>query len=198
MTRSETPPELCGWQKLDAGVGEGGRHVFHRLRQRDPGLQAGHGHRAAAHLLRRALGMDDAATSGHQVHIARRNHHFRAERIAVADFAVEQVGHRRKADMRMRAHVEHLAGAQDGRAHLVEEDERANHAALRRRQRAAHFEAAYVLGGGEDHGFDQVRGGAVAGGWVYAGEEAHGNQCLSRKSQKLIHLWKIGARRPHP
>ncbi len=125
MTRNETPPEFAVGKRADAGVGEGRRHVLLRLRQRDPCLQAGHGHRAAAQLLRRPLGMDDAPARRHQIHIARRNHHLRAKRIPVADFAVEQIGDGGKADMRMRAHIEHLAGRQDRRAHLVKEDERA-------------------------------------------------------------------------
>ena len=54
---------------------------------------------------------------------------------------VEQIGDRGKPDMRMRAHVEALAAAEFDRAHLVEKNERADHAALRRRQRATHLES---------------------------------------------------------
>ena len=79
------------------------------------------------------------------------------------DLAVEQIGDGRKPDMRMRAHVERLAGAQDRRAHAVEEDERADQPALGRRQRAAHLEAANVLGVGDHHQLDGVAGEGVAG-----------------------------------
>ena len=63
------------------------------------------------------------------------------EAVLVKDLAFEEVGHRGKADMRMRPHVEPASGRQAHRAHLVEEHERADHAALHGRQRAAHLEA---------------------------------------------------------
>ena len=71
--------------------------LFLAVRQRQPGLQAGNRHRRAAQFLRRALGMDDAAPGGHQVHVAGLDHHLGAERIAVPDLAVEQVGDGRQA-----------------------------------------------------------------------------------------------------
>ena len=57
------------------------------------------------------------------------------------DLAFEQVGHGRKADVRMRTHVEAFAGRERHRPHLVEEYEWADGALLRRRQRTAHLEA---------------------------------------------------------
>ena len=74
--------------------------------QRQPGLQAGDRHRRAAQFLRRALGMDDAAARRHQVHVAGRDHHFGAERVAVPDLAVEEIGDGGEPDMRMRPHVD--------------------------------------------------------------------------------------------
>lgn len=58
----------------------------------------------------------------------------------MADHAVEQVRHRRQPDVRMRPHVEPLAGAEALRAHLVEEDERTDHLLPRRGQHAPHRE----------------------------------------------------------
>ena len=65
--------------------------------------------------------------------------------------------------MRMRAHVDALAEEELGRAHLVPEDERADHLAAGRGQRAADLEAAEVAGAGHDHGLDRIAGEAVAG-----------------------------------
>ena len=72
------------------------------------------------------------------------------------DLAGEQIGDGREPDMRMRPHVDALAGAEFRRAHVVEEDERPDHAALRRGQRAADREAAEVAGARDDHALDRV------------------------------------------
>src|SRR5580698_156786 len=50
--------------------------------------------------------------------------------------AFEQIGHGRKTDMGMRAHVDPLAGREFRRPEIVEEDERADRAASRLRQDA--------------------------------------------------------------
>ena len=90
------------------------------------------------------------------------------------DLAVEQVGDGGEPDMRMRPHVEAVAGLEHGRAEMIEEHERADHARLRRRQRAAHREAVAEIGGARhDHGLDRVALEFVAGGGVLAGEETH-------------------------
>ena len=62
----------------------------------------------------------------------------------------EQPGHRREVDVRMRTHVDPLAGREPRRAELVDEHERPDHAALRARDRAPHLEAAEVVGDGDD------------------------------------------------
>ena len=85
------------------------------------------------------------------------------------DLAVEEVGHGGEPDMRMRAHVDALAEEELGRPHLVEEDERPDHLPLRRRQRAAHLEAAEIAGARHDHGLDRIAGGAVARLRIIAG-----------------------------
>ena len=53
----------------------------------------------------------------------------------------EEIGDGGKADMRMRAHVEAVAGGKLHRAELVEEDEGADHAPLRGREYALHGKA---------------------------------------------------------
>ena len=89
------------------------------------------------------------------------------------DFAVEQIGDGRKPDMRMRAHIDADAGLEFRRAHMVEKDEGADHAPLRRRQRAADFEAAEIGRARHDHALDRVALKGVAGLGILAGEKAH-------------------------
>ncbi|MCY1297844.1 hypothetical protein D9M70_472970 [compost metagenome] len=90
------------------------------------------------------------------------------------DFAVEEIGDGRKPDMRMRAHVDRLAGAQQRRAHAVEEDEGTDQAPLRRRQGAANLQPADIAGARNDQMFDGVTGGFVAGERIGAWKERHG------------------------
>jgi hypothetical protein len=78
--------------------------------------------------------MHDAASGDHPVHVARPDRLAHAEAVLVKDFPLEKIGHCRKADMRMRPHVETRSRRQAHRAHLVEEHERADHAALHGRQ----------------------------------------------------------------
>jgi hypothetical protein len=182
----DTAGEPLGVDHRQVGL----RRVFkHRrdllaiLGQGKPGLQARYGVVAAAGFLRRALGMDNAAAGRHQVHVAGFDHHLGAERIAVANGAVEQIGHRRQPDMGMRPDVERLAGAQDRRAHAVEEDERADQPPARGRQGAANLEAADVAGVRHDHQFDRVAAGRITGTGIVSGKEAHG---ASRGAGKAI------------
>ena len=60
------------------------------------------------------------------------------------DLAREQIAHGRKPDVGMCPYIELAveAESQIDRSHVVEEDEGANHTALRERQDAADFEAA--------------------------------------------------------
>ena len=121
-----------------------------------------------------ALGMRDAAPGGHPVHLARTDGGEGAEAVAVLDFAVEQIGDGREPDMRMRAHVDAHAGLEFGRAHVIDEDEGADHAPLRRRQRAPHFEGAEIGRARHDHALDGVALEGVAGFGILAWEKAHG------------------------
>ena len=72
------------------------------------------------------------------------------------DLAVEQIGDGRQPDMRMRPDIDRprKAGREVHRAHVVEEDERADHAALGEGQDAPHFEAAEVAAARFDDEFD--------------------------------------------
>ena len=89
------------------------------------------------------------------------------------DLAVEQIGDGGEPDMRMRAHVEAVAGLEHGRPEMIEEHERADHARLRRRQRAPHREAVAEIGGARhDHRLERVTLEFVAGGRVLAWERS--------------------------
>ncbi len=72
------------------------------------------------------------------------------------DLAVEQVGDGGKPDMRMRPHVDAVAGVEHRRPEMVEEDERPDHARMPRRQRAMHLEAAEIDRARHDHLLDGV------------------------------------------
>lgn len=107
-----------------------------------------------------ALAVRDAAARGHPVDFVRVDLLFDAQAVAMHDPAREQIGHRRQADMRMRAHVDAAVDArgQVERSDVVEEDERPHHAPLGERQHAADFEtaaqaAAALLDDHVNHGF---------------------------------------------
>ncbi len=90
------------------------------------------------------------------------------------DLAVEQIRHGGKPDMRMRPHVEPVAGAEFRRPEMIEEDEGPDHARARRRQRAPHREAvAEIDGARHDHLRDGVAGIGVARLRILAGKETH-------------------------
>jgi hypothetical protein len=59
----------------------------------------------------------------------------------VLELATEEVGDGRETNMGMRACVDAPARDELSRSHLVEEDERPDHLALRRRKRAANLKA---------------------------------------------------------
>jgi len=96
--------------------------------------------------------------------------------VLVEDLAFEEVGHRGKTYMRVRPHVEPGPRRQAHRAHLVEKHERADHAALDGRQRAAHLEALAQIARRRRHNrFDGLKFGrhgslfcAPPGGSVHA------------------------------
>ncbi len=67
----------------------------------------------------------------------------------------------RKANMGMRADVDAPARDELSRSHLVEEDERPDHLALRRGKRAANLEITDVARSRHDQGFDGLDGDGV-------------------------------------
>ena len=72
---------------------------------------------------------------------------FAAHAVAVHDLAREKIGDGGQADMRMRANVDMARNARRhvDRPHMIEEHERADHAALRMGKDAADFEPAKIF-----------------------------------------------------
>ena len=99
--------------------------------------------------------MDDPAARGHQVDRAGLDHRVRADAVAMLDRAFEQIGDRGEVDVRVRPDVHALAGRKPRRAELVDEDERADHRPLARRQGPVDLELAEVVGDRRD---DQFQG----------------------------------------
>jgi hypothetical protein len=116
--------------------------LFMRHRQRGPQLQAMRAVRLADQILRRALGMHDAAAGRHPVDGARLDALHRAQAVAVIHRAFKQIRHGGQADMRMRTHV--MVGIQRHveRTEMVEENERAHRLLDGGWQEAAHHQAA--------------------------------------------------------
>jgi hypothetical protein len=137
-------------------MNESGRILFAVLRQREPGLEAKHRHRGLAGLTVGALRMGDPLPRQHPVHRAGLNPEVGPEAVAVVHPAFQEVGNGPEADVGVGADVDALAGQELGRAHLVEEDEGADHLPLGGGQRAADLEPAEVAGAGDDDGLDRV------------------------------------------
>ena len=174
MTRTRLPFSATTGSARCVVMREARRDLLVGGRQGDPQLQSVQRLAAGAMIGRGALRMHDAAAGGHQVHVARMNRDGAAEAVAVHDLAVEQERDGGEPDMRMRPHVDALAGAEFDRPEVIEEDERADHAAAHMRQCAAHREAAEVDAARHDDEVDGVAGGLVAGSGIGAGCEAHG------------------------
>ena len=135
--------------------------LLRALRQRHPGLDAEQIMRALSRRRARALGMCDAAPGDHPVDLAGQDELVRAQTVAMLELAAIEIGDGGEADVRMRPHVDALAGEKLGRSHLIEEDEGPDHLPARRRQRAAHREAAEVAGARDDEGLDRIGGDRV-------------------------------------
>src|SRR4029077_10134843 len=120
-----------------------------------------------------SFGVHDAAPRRHPIDLTRTDRRHDAKAVAVHDLAVEHIGHRRKPDMRVRPHIEALARLKFRRPEMIEEDERAEHARRRRRQRAAHREIAEVYRPRHDNARDGITCDGVPGRWVLATKEAH-------------------------
>ncbi len=90
-------------------------------------------------------------------------------------FALKEIGDRSEPNVGMGPHVDAVADEEFGRAHLVEEDEGADHLFLRRGQCAAHLEATEITGARHDHVLNRVAGELIAGNRVLAWLPAHAN-----------------------
>jgi len=151
---------------LGGDVLERRRRLLGRLGQRDPELQPVAGVRRVQQVFGRALGVDDAAAGLHPVHRAGLDALHHAGGVAMHDCALEQVGERGQADVRMRPYVVIRAGLHGDRAEVVEEHERADGALRGLRQKAANGEAAAQVAGlrressqlGHGSGFGCIRG----------------------------------------
>ena len=108
----------------------------------------------------------------------------RPEAVLVHDLSGEEVGHRGEVDVRVRAHVHPMPALELHWAHVVPEDERADEAALHRRERAAHAEAAEVARASGD---EEELGHRGCSRGVQSGAVS------MRTSAVLINLW-IGQR----
>ena len=141
--------------------------------QRDPQLQAMQRLAAIPVVGRRALGMNDAAAGGHPIDGAGSDRHGAAEAVAMHDLAIEQICHRRQADMRMRPHVDAVANAKDRRAEMIEENERPDHARARRWQSAPDLQAAEIDRTRHDDLRNRIARSGVAEDRVLGRKETH-------------------------
>ena len=82
---------------------EGRRIVLVPVGQRDPGLDAVQPGGALEAARRGALGMHDAASGGHPVHVAGMDLLAEAQAVAMQDLAIEEIGDGRERDVRVRA-----------------------------------------------------------------------------------------------
>src|SRR5262245_42973408 len=117
--------------------------------------------------------MRDTAPCRHEVHLARHDLERIAFAVAMHDLSVKQIGDGRESDMRMRPHVDALTRDELDRAHLVEEDEGANHLALRVRQGPAHLEASEVSRARCDDEIERIAGAFVAEYRILVGQPTH-------------------------
>ena len=106
---------------------EAGRILFLVLRQGHPRLDAEQRTVACPHIIRGALGVNDAPARLHPVYRTRVDRQRRAKAVAVKDLAFEKPGNRRQADMRMRPNVDGLPRGKPCRTHVIKENERADH-----------------------------------------------------------------------
>src|ERR1700728_1417707 len=129
--------------------------------------------------------MNDATPRRHPVHRAGPDRHRGAETVAVDDFAVEQIGHGGKADMRMRPNVNAVAGLEHSRTEVVEEDERSDHARACRRQRARLLKAAEIDSTRYNDLLDDVACARITGNGIFGREKAHARLLAAVRSVRV-------------
>src|SRR5690606_38811461 len=100
-----------------------------------------------------------------------------ADAVAMVEIAAIEIGHRTEPDMGMRPDVDAVSGEEFGRPCLIEEDERPDHLAPRRRQGAHHLEAANVAGTRDDQRLDGVDADFIGTARLETGIPTHA--CLS-------------------
>jgi hypothetical protein len=86
--------------------------------------------------MRRSFRVCDAAPCGHPVDLAGAYRLNDSEAVAVHEFALEEIGYGGESDVRVRRYIKAAASPQHLRTHLVQEDERTNHAPFGRRKGA--------------------------------------------------------------
>src|SRR4030095_9449445 len=117
---------------------------------------------------------DDAAARRHPVHLAGPDRKGCAQAVAMHDFAVKQIGNGGKPDVRVGPNVEAIAGAEFGRAEMIEKNERADHARSRGGKGATNGKVAEIDSAGHDDLTYGIALVAVSGVRVLAGKETHG------------------------
>ncbi len=135
------PSSACGMAPAGVCVNEGADSSW-SARQADPELQPMIEIGLPPQVVGLALRMHDAAPGGHPVDRAGLDQLHAAQAVAMHHRALEQVGDRGQADVRMRPHVVVVAGLHGHRAEMVEEDERPDAAPAEVRQQPPHPEAA--------------------------------------------------------
>ncbi len=128
-----------------------------------------------------ALRVGDATSGRHPVDIARVDRKLRPKGVSMHDRTVEQIGDSGQADVRMRPNVKATTGEKFSGSHLIEEDERPDHLLFRGGQRAAHLEAADIVGTRDDHRFDAGRPG-----YIVARRLVHGAALSSSDREESI------------
>lgn len=79
-----------------------------------------------------------------------------AAAVTMMEIALIETGHSAQPDMRMRAHVDTLAGQELCRASLIEESKWAYHLTLGRRKCALALEPAKIAGARDNQGLDRI------------------------------------------
>jgi hypothetical protein len=85
----------------------------------DPELETVRARTSAPQFGTRAFGMDDAASCGHPIDIARPNGLVRSEAVAMNDLAIEEIRHCREADMRVRPDIETMSRSEICGPHMI-------------------------------------------------------------------------------
>src|SRR5690348_15692293 len=155
-------------------VREAGFHFFLCRRQRHPHLQAVDRLVIDPPFRPCTLGMNDTTSGGHPVHFTRLDRDRRAEAVTMHDLTIKEVSDGGQSDMRVRPHVEPVAGAEFRGAEMVEKDKGPDHTRADRRKRAADRKISKIDRTRHDHLGDCIALIGVASSWIFAGKETHG------------------------